>query len=356
MGIARSRHSKVTPSMHEARVLVVDDSAAMRALFSDILDQAKNVRVVGTASNAADAREQIAELKPNVITLDVEMPGMSGIEFLEEIMENDPLPVVMLSSLTQAGTETSLKAFELGAVECFPKPLKATPEQFSKSVGKLGKIVLAAANSNVRDRKPRSAETKTAEVAFEWNGRIAAISASMGGIEALTAMLSGFPGNCPPAVVCLQSEPMLVDMFIKRLDEMLKCHVRPAKDGAPLTQGTIYIAADPQHHVVVEPGTPPKLRLMARDPVDGARPSANLLFGSIARGAIPAVGAVLTGMGTDGARGLKILRDAGCETYVQDRKTALVAEAPEAVIALDAASREVPLADLGGAVLGGCAI
>jgi two-component system chemotaxis response regulator CheB len=102
--------------------------------------------------SAADAREQIADLKPNVITLDVEMPGMSGIDFLEEIMESNPLPVVMLSSLTQAGTETSLKAFELGAVECFPKPLKATPEQFAKTVGKLGKIVLAAANSNVRDR------------------------------------------------------------------------------------------------------------------------------------------------------------------------------------------------------------
>lgn len=341
--------------MHEARVLVVDDSAAMRALFSDILDQAKNVVVVGTANNAADAREQIAHLKPNVITLDVEMPGMSGIEFLAEIMENDPLPVVMLSSLTQAGTETSLRAFELGAVECFPKPLKATPEQFSKQVGKLGKIVLAAANSNVRDRKQRT-EHKASEAPFAWNGHIAAISASMGGIDALTTMLGQFMPHCPPTVVCLQAEPMLVDMFIKRLDEMLKCHVRAAKDGATLVQGTIYIAGDPDRHVVVEPGQPPRLRMMERDPVDGARPSANLLFGSIARGAIPAVGAVLTGMGSDGARGLRLLREGGAVTFVQDRKTALVSEAPEAVIALDAASREVPLAELGAAVLGGCAI
>ncbi|KUR70976.1 chemotaxis protein CheB [Novosphingobium sp. FSW06-99] len=341
--------------MHEARVLVVDDSAAMRALFSDILDQAKNVTVVGTARSADDAREQIAELKPNVITLDVEMPGMSGIEFLEEIMENDPLPVVMLSSLTQAGTETSLRAFELGAVECFPKPLKATPEQFSKSVGKLGKIVLAAANSNVRDRKPRS-EHKASDVAFQWNGHLAVISASMGGIDALTTILAQFPANCPPTLVCLQAEPMVVDTFIKRLDDMLKCHVRAASEGATLTQGTIYIAANPERHVVVEPGQPPRLRLMERDPIDGARPSANLLFGSIARGAMPAVGAVLTGMGSDGARGLKLLRDGGCETFVQDRKTALVSEAPEAVIALDAATREVPLAELGTVLLGGCSI
>lgn len=341
--------------MHEARVLVVDDSAAMRALFSDILDQAKNVRVVGAAVNAADAREQIAELKPNVITLDVEMPGMSGIDFLAEIMETNPLPVVMLSSLTQAGTETSLRAFELGAVECFPKPLKATPEQFNKSVGKLGKIVLAAANSNVRDRKPR-AEHKAADVAFQWNGHIAALSASMGGIDALHTILTGFPGNCPPTVVCLQAEPMLVETFIKRLDADLKCSVRVAKDGANLTQGTIHIAADPECHAVVEAGSPPRIRLLARDPVDGARPSANLLFGSIARAAVPAVGAVLTGMGSDGAKGLKLLRDSGSTTFVQDPKSALVSEAPEAVIALDAATRAVPVAELGAAVLGGCGI
>ncbi|MCW1383023.1 response regulator [Novosphingobium sp. KCTC 2891] len=342
--------------MHEARVLVVDDSAAMRALFSDILDQAKNVRVIGAASNAADAREQIDELKPNVITLDVEMPGMSGIEFLEEIMEGNPLPVVMLSSLTQAGTETSLRAYELGAVECFPKPLKATPEQFAKAVGKLGKIVLAAANSNVRDRKPGARHQGDANVTFEWNGRIAAFSASMGGIDALTTILSAFPANCPPTVVCLQAEPMVVETFIKRLDTDLKCNVRAAKDGAQLTQGTIHIAADPDRHVVVEPGQPPRVRLMDRDPVDGVRPSANLLFGSIGRGAIPSVGVVLTGMGADGAKGLKLMREAGFDTLVQDRKTALVAEAPEAVIALDAASREVALDDVGAAVLGCCSM
>ena len=117
--------------MHDARVLVVDDSAAMRALFTDILEQSRNVRVVGVAASAAEARDQIAELNPNVLTLDVEMPGMSGIEFLEEIMADKPMPVVMLSSLTQSGTEVSLRAYDLGAVECFPKPLKATPEQFN---------------------------------------------------------------------------------------------------------------------------------------------------------------------------------------------------------------------------------
>jgi two-component system chemotaxis response regulator CheB len=339
--------------MHEARVLVVDDSAAMRALFCDILEQTRNVTVVGTANSADDARDQIAELKPNVVTLDVEMPGMSGIEFLEEIMGTNPLPVVMLSGLTQSGTETSLKAYELGAVECFPKPLRATPEQFAKNVSKLGKIVLAAANSNVRDR-PRHRAASASEAHFAWNGHIVALSTSMGGIDALTAMLGHWPANCPPTVITLQAEPALADTFIARLESELKCSVRAAKDGAQLTQGIVHVAADPGKHVVLEPGQPPRLRLMERDPIDGVRPSANLLYGTIARAGIPAVGAVLTGMGEDGAKGLKLMRDAGCHTLAQDRASATVSEAPAAAIALGAAEQELPLDAMIEAILGHC--
>ena len=349
--------------MHDARVLVVDDSAAMRALFSDVLEQSKNVSVIGTAANAAEAREQIAELKPNVVTLDVEMPGMSGIEFLEELMGSNPIPVVMLSSLTQSGTEVSLKAYALGAVECFPKPLKATPEQFAKTVGKLGKIVLAAANSNVRERKPGHGgagagpaprETRAVTSNYVPNGHIAAFSASMGGIDALTTLLADYPEQCPPTIIILQSEPALVDTFITRLSGELKCAIKPARDGALLAPGTIHIAADPDQHVVFEPGSPPRIRLMTRDPVDGARPSATLLFGTIARAGIPAVGAVLTGMGSDGAKGLRLMRDAGCRTFAQERQTATVAEAPTAAIAANAAEKELSLAELGEAILGCC--
>jgi len=339
--------------MHEARVLVVDDSAAMRALFTDVLEQSRDVRVVGVAASADEARDQIAALRPNVVTLDVEMPGMSGIEFLEELMTTNPIPVVMLSSLTQAGTETSLKAYDLGAVECFPKPLRATPEQFTKTVGKLGKIVLAAANCNIRERQRRH-EHKGHDAAFNWNGHYAAFSASMGGIEALTTLLAGYPAHCPPTVITLQSEPALVETFISRLNRELKCSVKTAADGVALTPGHIYIAADPEKHAVFEPGDPPKLRLVARDPVDGARPSATLLFGTMARAGIPAVGGVLTGLGEDGAKGLKLMRDAGCHTFVQDRATALVSEAPDAVVAIGAAERELPIAQLAAAALACC--
>jgi two-component system, chemotaxis family, protein-glutamate methylesterase/glutaminase len=339
--------------MRDARVLVVDDSAAMRALFADVLDQAKNVQVVGTAANAAEARDQIDVLKPNVITLDVEMPGMSGIEFLEEIMTTKPMPVVMLSSLTQSGTDTSLKAYELGAVECFPKPLKATPEQFNKMVGKLGKIVLAAANSNVRD-KPRSREQSAEGTPFQWNGHLVALSASMGGIDALTELLSRFPKNCPPTVIVLQTELALAQAFISRANGEFACAVRTAEDGAQLTQGSVYLAADPTKHVVVEAGTPARLRLLERDPVEGARPSANLLFASIARSGTPTVGAVLTGIGQDGAKGLKMLRDAGAQTFVQTPESATVGEAPAAAIAAGASEQSHAIEALAPAILARC--
>jgi len=342
--------------MHDARVLVVDDSAAMRALFCDVLEQSKNVVVVGTAASAAEARDQIAELRPNVVTLDVEMPGMSGIEFLEEIMTTNPMPVVMLSALTQSGTETSLKAFELGAVECFPKPLKATPEQFAKTVGKLGKIVIAAANSNVRDR-PRHRGPKAESGGaggYAPNGKIAAFSTSMGGVDALTEVLGHYPKNCPPTVIILQTEPALAEMFIARADKDCACAVKAAVDGAELAPGTVHIAFNPGKHVIVEPGSPAKLRMVERDPVEGFRPSATLLFGTIARGGLPAIGAVLTGMGEDGAKGLKLLQAAGCRTLAQDRGTATVPQAPAAAVEAGAVDAELKLEELAADVLGQC--
>ncbi|MEJ2457056.1 MAG: chemotaxis protein CheB [Novosphingobium sp.] len=342
--------------MHDARVLVVDDSAAMRALFCDVLEQTKNVLVIGTAANADEARDQIAELRPNVVTLDVEMPGMSGIEFLEEIMSTNPMPVVMLSSLTQSGTETSLKAFELGAVECFPKPLKATPEQFAKQVGKLGKIVLAAANSNVRD-KPRHRGPKAEGESgpdYAPNGKIAAFSTSMGGVDALTEVLMQYPKNCPPTVIILQTEPALAEMFITRADKDCACSIKAAKDGAEMTAGTVHIAFDPNKHVIVEPGIPAKLRLVDRDPVEGFRPSATLLFGSLSRAGMATIGSVLTGMGEDGAKGLKLLKAAGFRTLAQDRTTATVPQAPEAAVEAGAVDAELKLEDLAKDVLANC--
>jgi two-component system chemotaxis response regulator CheB len=170
--------------MKDARVLVVDDSPAMRALFCDVLERTPQITVVGSAANADEARSQIELLRPNVMTLDVEMPGMNGIDFLAEIMATDPMPVVMLSSRTQAGTQVALRAYELGAVECFHKPLKATLEEFAETISHLGKVVLTAANSNVKHRRrhgtPRAAPAPRGEAPPVWTRQLIALGVSMG--------------------------------------------------------------------------------------------------------------------------------------------------------------------------------
>jgi len=338
---------------HDAKVLVVDDSAAMRALFCDILDEAKNVTVVGAAASADEARAAILQLKPNVLTLDVEMPGTSGLEFLEEIMSTSPMPVVMLSGLTQAGADASVRAFELGAVECFGKPLRSTPEQFAKTVSKLGKIVLAAANSNVRT--PRKAEAKVgAEAAFAWNGHLLVFSASMGGIDALNEIAAHMPKDGPPALLVLQGEADLVLASIRSLDKSANCHVVEAVDGALLEPGTLHVAFRPERHAIVEAGSPARLRLIDKEPVNGSRPSADLLCASLGRAQVPVVAAVLTGLGVDGAKGLSILHSAGAKVLVEDPGTALVSETPRAAIAQCEAAQVLPLTELVAAAVGLC--
>lgn len=342
--------------MHEARVLVVDDSAAMRALFCDILEQAKDVRVVGAAANAAEAWDKIEDLRPNVLTLDVEMPGKSGIEFLADLMEEKPMPVVMLSSITQAGTDAALKALELGAVECFPKPLRVSPEQFSATVKKLGKIVLAAANSKPKARKAAAAPEPAAPAAagaFNWNGAVVALGGSMGAVDALQELLLSYPSACPPTVAAVLVEPTMAEALVARLDAALPCSVKKAEDGAPLVPGTVYIAFEPAVHVTVEAGAPPVLRMLARDPVGGMRPSADLLFGTLARAGVKSTAAILSGFGADGAKGLKLLRDQGGTTFVQSPDSAMVSQAPEAALAAGAAD-PVTLGELGPKLLGAC--
>lgn len=297
--------------MANVRVLVVDDSAAMRALFCDILDNAKGVTVCGTAKNVDEAREQIAKLKPDVLTLDVEMPGKSGIEFLEEIMATEPMPVIMLSTITQNGTGTARRALDLGAVHCFPKPLHTSRDEFDATVRQLGDIVLRAASGEL---KPGG---EGADTQYASDGRIVALTCGSAGMETARQVMAAYDSACPPTIVVFDAEPDSVNAAVRSMRNALGYQIEDAVDGGALEPGKVWLAFNPTRHVIVEPGEPPRLRLIERDPVNGCRPSADLLFGSLARGGLPTLGGVLNGTGTDGAKGLQILAQSNGKVLVQ---------------------------------------
>ncbi len=304
--------------MANVRVLVVDDSAAMRALFCDILDNAKGVDVCGTAKNADEARDQIDKVKPDVLTLDVEMPGMSGMEFLEEVMTTRPMPVIMLSSITQAGTGTARRALELGAVHCFPKPLHTSREEFDATVRQLGDIVLKAASGELQAGGSDAAGAGESGAAkYRSDGRIVALSCGAAGIETARQVLAAYDAACPPTIVLFDADPAAVENAVRAMRHSLPCQLGDAVDGVSLEVGKVWLAHDPTRHVIIEPGEPPRLRLVERDPVNGCRPSADLLFGSLARSGLPALGGLLTGGGSDGVRGLAILAETKGKVFVQ---------------------------------------
>lgn len=331
--------------MAATKVLVVDDSITMRALFTNALERSKDLIVVGAADGADEARAMIEQLRPNVLTLDIEMPGMNGLDFLAELMGTRPIPVVMLSTLTQKGADVSLRAIELGAVDCFSKPQRATPDEFEKISGKLCKVVLTAAKANLAARRlPVASEPVAAPDGYVWNGEIIAVAGGTGAIEAASEMLSAFPANCPPTVVSLAIEEGLGVPFASRLSKTAAAKLKLAADGDLLEQGTIYVAVDPRFHAVVDRWPSGRLRLVDRDQVNGVRPSADLLFGSIAKtGAAKAIGIILSGDGNDGAVGIAAIKGAGGICLVQDPATALVPHMAEAAIARGVTAMAAPM-------------
>lgn len=303
--------------MANVKVLVVDDSAAMRALFCDILDNAKGVTVCGTAKNADEARDQLDALKPDVLTLDVEMPGKSGMEFLEEIMATRPMPVIMLSSITQAGTGTARRALELGAVHCFPKPLHTSREEFDATVRQLGDIVLKAAAGELTPGGQDAGDGAGGGAQYRSDGRIVALACGAAGIETARQVLAAYDAACPPTIVLFDADRGAVDNAVRAMRQSLPCQLGDAVDGVAVEVGKVWLAHDPTRHVIIEAGEPPRLRLVERDEINGCRPSADLLFGSLARSGLPAVGGLLTGSGTDGVRGLAILAETKGKVFHQ---------------------------------------
>lgn len=333
-----------------ARVLVVDDSPTMRGLITAVLSQDPDVSVIGQAGDAMEARAAIKQLNPDVVTLDIEMPNMNGLEFLEKIMKLRPMPVIMVSTMTHRGAEATLAALEIGAFDCVAKPQPGEPRPF----GELAEKVKAAARSQHRHQSaPLVQPLATAPAAdFRVGRKIVAIGSSTGGVEALIAVLQKFPRNCPPTVITQHMPPTFTKSFAERLNRLCAPVVEEATDGARLEIGKIYLAPGGERHLQVANASAPCCRLVERAPVNGHRPSVDVLFDSVAELAgRNAVGVILTGMGRDGASGLLKMRHAGARTIGQNEKTCVVYGMPRVAYELGAVEHQLPLTSIGEEIL-----
>lgn len=332
------------------RVLVVDDSATMRSLLRRVLEQDPHIEVVGDAADPLQARTAIKDLNPDVVTLDVEMPNMNGIDFLERIMRLRPTPVIMVSTLTTAGADATLQALELGAVDCVAKPSTGGLHSFDDLPAK----VRAAHGARLRPLvgSPAARTAPPAPAAGDPDGRVVAIGSSTGGVEALIAVVTRFPAQCAPTVIVQHMPAGFTASLAARLDRLSAPTVREAVDGARLLPGHVHLAPGGATHLTVTgPAGAPRLTLRPTDPVNGHRPSVDVLFDSVAAAMGPrAVGVILTGMGRDGARGLLAMREAGADTLGQDEASAVIYGMPKAAFEIGAVRRQLPLDKIGAEI------
>lgn len=334
--------------MAKIRVLVVDDSATMRGLITAALNRDPDIEVVGAAGDPFEARGMIKALNPDVVTLDIEMPNMNGIEFLEKIMRLRPMPVVMVSTLTQAGAEMTLRALELGAVDCVAKPADALGTQ--DALAEIVVKVKTAARASVRTKADASTGVRRKD--YVPSGDVVAIGSSTGGVEALLAILTMFPETCPPTVITQHMPATFTASFAARLDRASGAKVQEATDGALLEPGKVYLAPGGATHLEVVRAGGLRCRLVAGELVSGHRPSVDVLFNSVAQAVgDKAVGAILTGMGRDGAQGLLAMRKAGAKTLGQDEQSCVVYGMPRAAFEIGAVEKQVSLSSMGQSIL-----
>ncbi len=326
-------------------VLVVDDSALIREVLTRTLGADGDIRVIGTACDPMEAREKIKQLNPDVLTLDIEMPGMNGLAFLDKVMRLRPMPVVMVSTLTRKGAQETVLALELGAVDFVAKPNADLSGGIESFAANLRQKVRAAAEADVRARALRAeaplVPVRTARAPL---GTVIAIGASTGGVEAIRAVLSRLPVDCPPVVIAQHMPAGFTQRFAARLDELCEIGVVEAEDRMPLVAGRAYVARGGYHLRIERTSGTLKCRVTADELESGHRPSVDVLFHSVANTvAAMAVGVILTGMGRDGARGLKAMRDAGAYTLGQSPSSALVYGMPRVAFEEGAVIEQAPV-------------
>lgn len=340
--------NKLTQVRAPKRVVIVDDSPTLRRLIRHVLSASPELEVVGEAGDAYEARQVIKAVEPDVITLDVEMPGMSGIDFLARLMRLRPLPVVMLSSLTQPNTEQSIKALSIGAIDVFGKPGIQDQTRWAS----LPQLVYDAASCRPAALQPSPAQPVAPAVPQDRSSHPAliALGASTGGVQALETVLRGFPALCPPTVIVQHMPEGFLASFAQRLNARLPFSVSLVADGVPPIWGQVYLAPGGEHHIrLAQDGK--KLLLSQGAPVSGHRPSVDVFFESVAVSHIPAVAALLTGMGRDGAAGLLSIKRSGRRTFAQSEASCVVYGMPKAAVHLGAVDHQLPLNEISGAVL-----
>ncbi|MFN3673238.1 MAG: chemotaxis response regulator protein-glutamate methylesterase [Bosea sp. (in: a-proteobacteria)] len=337
------------------RVLIVDDSASVRQVMTKILSEDPGIAVTGAASDAfAAARRLQAEL-PDVIILDIEMPGMDGLTFLRKIMAQRPIPVIICSTLTEAGSRALFDALEAGAVDVLPKPRIDTRNALMETADRLRHAVRAAAQARLRPREPRLAVEKklTADAIMpppvagrvrQATDRIVCIGISTGGTETLREVLEQLPQQCPGMAVVQHMPEKFTLAFARRLNGICAMEVKEAEDGDELCAGRVLIAPGNRHMLVQRAGLQYRIAIKDGPPVSRHRPSVDVLFRSAAQYAgANALGLIMTGMGDDGARGLLEMREAGARTLAQDEESCVVFGMPKEAIDLGAAERIVKL-------------
>lgn len=327
------------------RVLIVDDSALVRATLTRELGSQEGIKIVGAAPDPFVARDLIAKLSPHVLILDIEMPRMDGLTFLQKIMKFAPIPTIVVSSLTKKGCTMAMACMESGAVGVFCKPGE------SYSIGDLsadlGHAIRGTRGIRLhRILKPSAAAAKhlSGDALLETTRKVVAIGTSTGGTEALKSVLSVLPGNCPGIVVVQHMPPLFTKTFAERLDSLSKLHVKEAKDGDVVTTGEVLLAPGDFQMSLRRDGARYRVKVKSGPKVCRHRPSVEVLFDSVARFAGPnSMGVIMTGMGDDGATGLGTMRQAGAYTVAQDEKTCVVFGMPREAIERGGADEVLPL-------------
>ncbi|WP_138430808.1 protein-glutamate methylesterase/protein-glutamine glutaminase [Fodinibius saliphilus] len=340
------------------KVLVVDDSAFVRKLLKKELNKQKDIEVVGTALNPYIAREQIAKLKPDVITLDLEMPRMDGLSFLSKLMKHHPIPVVVVSSLTPKNSENALTALRLGAVDVICKPGSAySTQNISREIIQAVRAASVASfdnNFSVSKTKPKATGGQNVPKARlkKTTKKIIAVGASTGGTKALEAVLPHLPANLPGMVIVQHMPPVFTKSFAERLNSVCTVDVKEAEDGDWVRPGQVLIAPGNYHMLIRKKGAKYYTQIKQGPPVHHHRPSVDVLFNSVAEAAgINATGVILTGMGSDGAKGLLAMKEEGAHTIGQDEKSSVVYGMPKVAHEVGAVSETLPLSEISDAIV-----